>query len=165
MPKTLLANSFYWFHKPANKKLIISGHGRAPAGSEKKLDWPPPSAGAPALWVCSQPKKDTNVQVAHIIGLNAGLAAHVMPTLKARGFQACFFPKPTEVWPNYYLTKFAGGKDPVETHRDYETWSDQYGFDIVSPRKGYEVRFQTIFDQPEIQQKKYEHVYCSFCRS
>jgi hypothetical protein len=158
----------YLFHKTGNTRLIISAHGGKPS-KDDRFDWPAP--GMPEgcqLWYCSMHGKSTTVQVAHILLFlhpkmkRSDAAARHMRTV---GFHPHHLGKVV----NYELAKYAGyhGGD-TEGYRDYMTWVDNYGCDIVSPRNRWfskEIRLLDIFSQKTIQDKGYTNVYCSFCRS
>ena len=163
-PISMAGGRLYLFTRTGNKNLIITAHGGKPDPSQN-IAWPPAGAGSPTLWFCSMHGKSTCTQVYEILKLLNTSAQVLLDSLKAAGFHPYLM---TSV-PNYHLEKYTGyhGND-TEDYADYESWVGVGGCDIVSPRNrwfSHEVRFGSIFQQKEIQDRKYKNVYCSFCRS
>jgi hypothetical protein len=151
------------FYKPGavgNRDLIISAHGGKPE-SGQKINWPLPGYADTLLW-CSQPGLSTTIQVSDILDYRE--------TKKGRCLLYGFRPLPLlKSVTNYELEKFAEtASDEDEDYRDYDSWAEQRGCDILSPRNRWfskEIDLAYVLNHSRIKAKDYKNIYFSFCLS
>lgn len=150
------------FYNPvnANRDLIISAHGGKPA-SGGKIAWPLRGYADTTLW-CSQPGLSTTIQVDDILEYRETKRGRCLiygyrPLLMANRIT------------NYELEKFAASySDEEEDYRDYNTWAENRGCDILSPRNRWfskEIDLAYVLNHHRIRAGNYRNIYFSFCLS
>lgn len=168
--QSIFYDRVWLFSKPANRKLIISAHGRAPT-PRTKFTCPGPDYNQPLIYKTSSDGLCTTTQVDDIVkwanaGARRGDAGNVWQTNPFSGEQT-----------NWLLSKYAKTEGDAtdgffnyrDTYRGYLAVAEFEGFDVASPRNRWfmigrnrEIRLSDVLSA--IPRKgKYQQIWFSFC--